>query len=320
MTSATERLRASDRRGGFPLGADPLALHRPSGTVECGRGDSFGRSRSPRDRRFSLRGGPTIDRKEPDRAETPCLPPTFGSGDAKAVRAARRNVQQCWAARLRGSVGNESIQSPREHRADARRQRRTNAPDSSVEEGPEVESSAAHGGDTDARAARTARGHAQPVNAIASERTRRGDGMVRLPRRGTLRRVTATGDDFPGPSGPRPSGRRLGCEAEPGSPKLGEPHGRLRGATNPRTVERVDLRICSLRRKPLEPGGTARAERARDVAVPSRSPGDGLDGSGRSDGRVDEGAKGQPQERSPERRGRSSDRPRPTGPREPECL
>ena len=53
MTSATERLRASDRRGGFPLGADPLALHRPSGTVECGRGDSFGRSRSPRDRRGS---------------------------------------------------------------------------------------------------------------------------------------------------------------------------------------------------------------------------------------------------------------------------
>jgi hypothetical protein len=178
MTSATERLRASDRRGGFPLGADPLALHRPSGTVECGRGDSFGRSRSPRDRRFSLRGGPTIDRKEPDRAETPCLPPTFGSGDAKAVRAARRNVQQCWAARLRGSVGNESIQSPREHRADARRQRRTNATDSSVEERPEVESSAAQRGNTEASAARTARGHAQPVNATTSERTRRGDGMV----------------------------------------------------------------------------------------------------------------------------------------------
>jgi hypothetical protein len=38
-----------------------------------------------------------------------------------------------------------------------------------------------------------------------------------------------------------------------------------------------------LRRKPLEPGGTAGAERARDVAVPGRSPGDGLDGSGRSD-------------------------------------
>jgi len=34
------------------------------------------------------------------------------------------------------------------------------------------------------------------VNAIASERTRRGDDMVRLPRRRTLRRVFATGDDF----------------------------------------------------------------------------------------------------------------------------
>jgi hypothetical protein len=33
-----------------------------------------------------------------------------------------------------------------------------------------------------------------------------------------------------------------------------------------------------LRRKPLKPGGTAGTEHARDVAVPSRSLGDGLDG------------------------------------------
>lgn len=103
-----------------------------------------------------------------------------------------------------------------------------------------------------------------------------------------------------GPSGPRPSGRRLGCEAESGSPKRGEPHGRLRGATNPRTVERVDLRICSLRRKPLKPGGTAGAEHDRDVAVPIRSLGDGPGGGRRSDGCVDEGAIDEPQERSPE--------------------
>jgi len=98
------------------------------------------------------------------------------------------------------------------------------------------------------------------VNAIGSERTRRGDDMVRLPRRRTLRRVFATGDD----SWMDREVRDLRVDARSrdraGSPKRGEPHGRLRGATNPRTVERADLRIRSLRRKPLKPGGTARAE------------------------------------------------------------
>jgi len=76
-------------------------------------------------------------------------------------------------------------------------------------------------------------------------------------------------------------GSRLGREAESGSPKRGEPHGRLRGATNPQAVEGVDLRICPLRRKPLKPGGTAGTEHVRDVAVPNRSLGDGPGGCGR---------------------------------------
>jgi len=50
----------------------------------------------------------------------------------------------------------------------------------------------------------------------------------------------------------------------------------------------------------LKPGGTAGTEHARDVAVPSRSPGDGLDGNGRSDGCVGGGAIDEPQERSPD--------------------
>jgi len=80
--------------------------------------------------------------------------------------------------------------------------------------------------------------------------------------------------------------------------KRGEPHGRLRGATNPQAVQRPGLRIRPLRRKPLKPGGTARAERARDLAVPGRSLDDGPGGSGRRDG-VGEGAIDEPHERSP---------------------
>jgi hypothetical protein len=101
----------------------------------------------------------------------------------------------------------------------------------------------------------------------------------------------------------RPRGR-------PGSPKRGEPHGRLRGATNPQAVEGAGLRIRPLRRKPLKPGGTAGTEHVRDVAVPDRSLGDGPGGCGRSDGRVGGGAIDEPHERSPGRRGRPSGRPR----------
>jgi len=71
------------------------------------------------------------------------------------------------------------------------------ATDSSVEKGPEVdgvESAAwrhASGSMSNGERAR------QPVNAADSERGRRGDGMARLPRRGTLRRVFATEEDSP---------------------------------------------------------------------------------------------------------------------------
>jgi len=142
--------------------------------------------------------------------------------------------------------------------------------------------------------------------------------MARLPRRRTLRRVFATGDDSPDL---RVLDLRvaLGREAAPGSPKRGEPHGRLRGATNPRTVERSDLRIRPLRRKPLKPGGTARTEHIRDVAVPERSPGDGLGGMWTQDGRVGGGAIDEPQERSPGRGSTFGSVSR-SGPREPVCL
>jgi hypothetical protein len=75
----------------------------------CGRGDSFGSRRSHRDRaRWSLRGLLYVGRMEPDRAETPCLPPTFGSGDAKAVRAARRNVQRELGSAIRAAASETS--------------------------------------------------------------------------------------------------------------------------------------------------------------------------------------------------------------------
>jgi hypothetical protein len=71
------------------------------------------------------------------------------------------------------------------------------ATDSSVEEGPEVDGvgSAAwrHASGTTSNGERAR----QSVYAAELERARRGDGMARLPRRGTLRRVFATGEDSP---------------------------------------------------------------------------------------------------------------------------
>jgi hypothetical protein len=78
--------------------------------VECGRDVSFGRRRSQRNRlRSSLRGQPEVGRMEPDRAETPCLPPTFGLGDAKAVRAARRNVQRELGGAIRAAASEKRV-------------------------------------------------------------------------------------------------------------------------------------------------------------------------------------------------------------------
>jgi len=76
--------------------------------------------------------------------------------------------------------------------------------------------------------------------------------------------------------------------------KCGEPHDRLQGATNLQTVARS---------KPSEPGGTARAERVRCLAGPSRRAGlpqrrSTLEWT--RDGDVGGGADfGKPQERSP---------------------
>jgi len=247
----------------------------------CGRGDSFGR---PAGATAIEHGHPFGDnRTQIARSQTgpkhPAFPSRSGEGTPKRFGPPGETSSEIWAARCARQRRNESIQRPREHRAVARRQRRTNATDSSVEESPEVESSAAHRGDTEASAVPTARG-----NASRCTRPRpKGRGVVTAWSKAAEEGNASKGPRhrgrfLDGPSGPRPSGRRLGCEAESGSPKRGEPHGRLRGATNPRTVERVDLRICSLRSKPLEPGGTAGAEHDRDVAVPIRSPGDGLGG------------------------------------------
>lgn len=76
--------------------------------------------------------------------------------------------------------------------------------------------------------------------------------------------------------------------------KCGEPHDRLQGATNLQAVARS---------KPSEPGGTARAERVRCLAGPSRRAGLPQRRSAREwtrDGDVGGGANfGKPQERSP---------------------
>jgi len=88
-------------------------------------------------------------------------------------------------------------------------------------------------------------------------------------------------------------------EPETGSTlECGEPHDRLQGATNLQAVARS---------KPSKPGGTARAERARNLAGPSRRVGLPNRSSIREwtrGGDVGGGANfGKPQERSPVRIG-----------------
>jgi len=136
----TLRLRALDRRGGFSFGlihrhpTDSFGAH-----VGCGRGAFFGRCRSHRDRtRSFLRGRSTVGRTEPDKAETPCLPLTFGSGTPKRLARKAKRPACLGGAKRAAASGNESIQSPREHRAGAQRKRRALATDSSTEESPEV--------------------------------------------------------------------------------------------------------------------------------------------------------------------------------------
>jgi hypothetical protein len=109
MTSATERLRASDRRGGPSSrgGSTGIPLRGPlwsAAEVPPSGGTGANRDRL----RSSLRGQPYVGRMEPDRAETPCLPPTFGSGDAEAVRAARRNVQRELGGAMRAAASETS--------------------------------------------------------------------------------------------------------------------------------------------------------------------------------------------------------------------
>jgi hypothetical protein len=109
MTLATERLRASDRRGGTSSrgGSTGIPLRGP--LWSAAEVSPSGGAGANRDRlRSSLRGQPDVGRMEPDRAETPCLPPTFGSGDAKAVRAARRNVQRELGGAMRAAASETS--------------------------------------------------------------------------------------------------------------------------------------------------------------------------------------------------------------------
>jgi hypothetical protein len=99
---------------------------------------------------------------------------------------------------------------------------------------------------------------------------------------------------------PRPTGRwSVEKSIDTRNRKRGEPQGWLQGATNLQAVQGPGLRTGPLRRKPLKPGGTARTERVRNVAVPDRSLGDGSGGSGRRDGRVGGEVIDEPHERSP---------------------
>jgi hypothetical protein len=161
MTSATERLRASDRRGGTSSrgGSTGIPLRGPLwSAAEVPPSGGTGATAIDRD----LPSGGSHHRSHGARQGRNTLPSPHVRVGGRRSGSGRQAKRPATAGRrdARGSVGNESIQSPREHRAVARRQRRTNATDSSVEESPEVESGTARRGDTQASAARTARGNA----------------------------------------------------------------------------------------------------------------------------------------------------------------
>jgi hypothetical protein len=64
--------------------------------------------------------------------------PDVRVGDAEAAGPQGETSSMSGRRETRGSIENESIQSPREHRAGAQRKRRALATDSSTEESPEV--------------------------------------------------------------------------------------------------------------------------------------------------------------------------------------
>jgi hypothetical protein len=258
MTSETQCLRVSgparwtSSRGG--------STGTPSGMMECGRGASFGRCRSHRDHtRPSLRGSQrsASPGARQGRNTLPSLDVRVEGRRSGSDRQAKRPAKLGGAKRAAAS---ERVRSKAQGSIERARSGNVarNATDSSVEQSLEVdEQSGAPWRHGSGHGSNGEKAH-QSVNAIASERTRRGDGMV-PGYRGGERFVgySPQGMTSRGPSGPRPSGRAL-PRGRAGSLKLGEPHGRLRGATNPQTVERVGLRTCSAAEETVEAGRNGR--------------------------------------------------------------
>jgi hypothetical protein len=116
------------------------------------------------------------------------------------------------------------------------------------------------------------RTHDQKLRATARG-NRRAVTHIGLPRRGKLRRVERHRERRA--PNPAPSGTGQGADR-----KLGEPHGRMQGATNLQGVERS---------KPPKSGRTARAERVRSLATSGRRAGLGSSGSGRTTSVLAEG-------------------------------
>lgn len=147
-----------------------------------------------------LRDAGEHHRRSQTRTETPCLPRLFGSGTPKrlAPRGETSSTERSGRRDKRGSIERFRVDpKPMGASSGAEPKGYVAATDSSVEKSPEVdgvEGAAwrhASGSTSNGERAR------QSVNAAELERARRGDGMARLPRRGTLRRVFATGEDSP---------------------------------------------------------------------------------------------------------------------------
>jgi hypothetical protein len=125
MTSATRTFGCGDRRGGTSSRGRSTGIH-VEARRGCGRGGSFGRRRSHRDRARIVPSGTARRRSHgarQGRNTLPSLDVRVGGrqrGSGRQAKCPARAGQR----EKRGSHRNESIQSPREHRASAPRQRR----------------------------------------------------------------------------------------------------------------------------------------------------------------------------------------------------
>ena len=184
MTPARPRLRVREPTR-WDLLSGRIHWHStcPSGpVVECGRGASFGRCRSHRDPlRSSLRGrSRQMGRRSQTGPKHPAFPRRSGRGTPKRFGPPGETSSRTHWASAERAAASERV-DPKPKGASSERASATSRASQRTPRWRKALRSAGRArarGDTRTGRARNGEKAHQPVNAIASERTRRGDGMV----------------------------------------------------------------------------------------------------------------------------------------------